>query len=382
MDRADVVVIGAGAMGTAAARALAERGVDVVALERFRIGHASGSSHGPTRIFRLSYPHVDYTRLAKRALQGWANLEEASGERLLVRTGGLDVGPVARDCRAALDATGLASEWLSAAEAAQRFPAIDFGGLREILYQPDAGVCLAARTVEAQARVARRAGADLREDASVERLERTNSGGVRVWTAGGAIEARVAVVTAGSWAAPLLVDAGLPPLPLTAVLQHVSYFPGPGGTASPHLPTFIDWSGPDISWYALASAGEAPGVKVGQHVGGRPVDPAAGPFEVDPAMATVHSAYVRTRFPGLGPEPVLTETCLYTMTPDEDFILDRVGPVVIGSPCSGHGFKFAPLIGDVLADLALGSPPGPPGSRFALDRPALEKPSGFRISRP
>jgi sarcosine oxidase len=360
-----VVVIGAGVMGSAAARSLAERGMDTLLLEQFGLGHARGSSHGPTRIFRLSYPIADYTRLAQRALRSWRSLEAAAGERLLVTTGGVDVGPQARDCRASLEQAGEPFEWLSADEATERFPAISFADGGDILYQPDAGVCLADRTVAALVRVARQLGAIVRDGTTVERIEPAQ-GGVRVRTPSGEISARVAVVTAGAWAQGLLDTAGIPSPPVTPILQRIAYFAGPDD-----LPTFIDWSGPELSWYALPSAGEAPGMKVGQHAGGVAVDPDEGPFDVDSGLIAMLAEYVRRRFPGADPDPVHTETCLYTMTPDEDFIIDRVGPVVIGSPCSGHGFKFAPLIGELLADLAMGIDPDLPATRFALARSAL-----------
>jgi sarcosine oxidase len=370
VDRADVVVVGAGVMGSATAAALAARGVETTLLEQFPIGHARGSSHGPTRIFRLSYPHSDYTMLARRALRSWRALEEDAGESLLVTTGGLDVGSTASDCRESLEDSGVPFEWLSSSEAGERFPGISFEGIQEILYQPDAGVCLADRTVAAQVRLARERGVDVRDETEVESM-RPHDEGVRLRTSKGEIEAKVVVLTAGSWAAGLLSGAGLPSLPLSPVLQHVSYFAG-----ATDIPTFIDWTGPELSWYALPPAGEAQGVKVGAHVGGVPINPLDGPFEVDPAGAAVHAEYVRRRFPRLEPQPVRTETCLYTMTPDEDFILDRVGPVVIGSPCSGHGFKFGPLIGELLADMAMGIDPELPGRRFAIDRPALRNRGG------
>ena len=360
-----MVVIGAGVMGSATARSLAERGVDTLLLEQFDLGHARGSSHGPTRIFRLSYPIADYTRLAQQALQSWRALEAAAGERLLVTTGGLDVGPQARDCRASLEQAGEPFEWLSADEATERFPAISFADDGDILYQPDAGVCLADRTVAALVRVARQHGAVVRDGTKVERVEPTDDG-VRVRTPSGEISARVAVLTAGAWAPQLLDAAGMPSPTLTPILQRIAYFAAPDD-----LPTFIDWSGPELSWYALPSAGEAPGMKVGQHVGGVAVDPDEGPFEVDQELIAMLAEYVRRRFPGADPKAVHTETCLYTMTPDEDFIIDRVGPVVIGSPCSGHGFKFAPLIGELLAGLATGARTNIPDPRFTLTRSAL-----------
>ena len=131
-------------------------------------------------------------------------------------------------------------------------------------------------------------------------------------------------------------------------------------------------------WYALDAAGEAPGLKVGGHVGGLPVDPNDGPFAADEALARTQSDYVARRFPGFVPEPVRADTCLYTMTPDEDFVLDRVGPVVIGAGFSGHGFKFGPLIGELLAALALGQDPGMSVERFRLDRAALRMDSSLR----
>jgi glycine/D-amino acid oxidase-like deaminating enzyme len=125
-------------------------------------------------------------------------------------------------------------------------------------------------------------------------------------------------------------------------------------------------------WYALAPAGDAPGVKVGAHVGGVAVVPDDGPFAVDEELVRTQSEYVARRFPGVEPVAVRADTCLYTMTPDEDFVLDRVGSVVVGAGFSGHGFKFGPLIGEVLAALAMGQDPGIDLGRFRLDRPALE----------
>ena len=371
-----MVVIGAGVMGSATARVLAERGLDTVLLEQFPLGHARGSSHGPSRIFRLSYPDPDYVRLAERALPLWRQLEAAAGEELLVTTGGLDVGPVAAECGAALEACGTRHEWLSPEEAVARFPAISFEGLGPVLFQPDAGVSLADRTVAAQVRLARAAGCEVLEEEGALRLKESTEG-VEVSTGGGTVSARVAVATVGSWAGGLLGEAGFD-LAVQPILQQVTYF-APRQTAvpgaEPAIPTFIEWGSPDLIWYAVPPAGDAPGLKLGEHVGGVPVDPAMGPFPVDPSRADGHSAYVRRRFPGLAPEPVASETCLYTMTPDEHFVLDRRDNLVIGAGFSGHGFKFGPLIGEVLADLAMGIDPRLPGRKFALDRPEVRPPA-------
>ena len=368
MERVDAVVIGAGVMGSATAWALGERGVDTILLEQFEIGHARGSSHGPTRIFRLSYPQLDYVRLAQHALESWRRLEGAAGEQLLVTTGGLDAGRIAADCADALRSAGVEHEWLSPEAAEERWPFLSLGGSGDVLFQPDAGVSRADQTVAAQVRVARELGVDVRERTRVERL-RLADDHVEVTTETTVVRAHTAVITAGSYAPELLPAAGLD-LRLQPILQHVSYFaPSP-----PDMPTFIDWGSPQIGWYALGDGGVAPGLKVGEHAGGVAVDPRDGPFTVDPARQASHGAFVRRRFRGVDPEPVLSETCLYTMTPDEDFVLDRVGPLVIGGGFSGHGFKFAPLIGDILADLATGQQPRVPLERFATARPILTQP--------
>ena len=369
-SRADVVVIGAGVMGSAAARTLGERGVETILLEQFDLGHERGSSHGPTRIFRIAYPDPTYVRMAQRARHAWQELEATANEELVVPTGGLDTGPIADVVAQALKACAVPHEQLSAAEAAERFPQISFDGLDHIVFQPDAGVSRADRTVAAQVRLARKAGVEVLDRTPVESIVPKDDA-VEVRTLDSSITAHVAVVTAGPWAEPLLERMGHG-VPLQPILQTISYFApsSPGGDA---IPTFIEWGAPapELVWYALGPAGEARGVKVGAHVGGQPVDPDDGPFEPDPELTRVQADYVRRRFPALRPEPVRAETCLYTMTADEDFVLDRVGPVVLGAGFSGHGFKFGPLIGEILANLALGLDPGPDMDRFRMDRPAL-----------
>jgi sarcosine oxidase len=152
-------------------------------------------------------------------------------------------------------------------------------------------------------------------------------------------------------------------------LQQVSYF-APTDPAT-MWPVLIEWGLED--WYMVPPVGGAVGVKVGLHVAGRLVDPSDGPFPVDPELEHVYAAHVRRHLPGADPAPVRTETCLYTMTSDEDFVIDRVGPLVLFGGCSGHGFKFGPVIGEILADLATGRDPGIPKQRFSALRPALER---------
>ena len=367
--------MGGGLLGSAAARSLGARGVAAVLLEQFEPGHARGSSHGATRIFRLSYPDPGYVRMAVRAGEAWARLEREAGERLLLRTGGLDAGPGAAGCAAALAECGVDHEWLAEPQIGARFPQIAAHPGERMLYQPDSGVCLAEATVAALQRLAQRDGVQVRPRTQVLRID-TDCGRAVLHTAGGDICARVAVVAAGPWLAGLLAGAVARVPRLSATLQQVRYF-APAGPGDASWPTLIEWPSAAPSWYVVPRAGGAPGVKVAAHVPGREVDPRDGPFgRIDPALEEAAASYVRSRLPGLRPAGFAPETCLYTMTADEDFVLDREGPVVVAGGCSGHAFKFGPLLGEVLAGLALGEDTGLEdtglaGGRFSLSRPAL-----------
>lgn len=338
----DVVVVGAGVMGSAAAAALARAGRDVVLLERFRVGHTLGSSHGRSRIFRLSYRDPRYIRMAQEALPRWRRLEEESGVSLLTTTGGLDTGPVDDHARA-MQTCGVAFERLDGAEVARRFPVMAAPPRANFLFQADAGIVAADRAVRAFLRSLRSHGGELLED---HRVVEIGGAGDRVEarTDSATFRARVAVVTAGAWARGLLAPAGID-LPVRPTRETVAYFHVDEGL---DLPTLVEWSEPAA--YALRSPGQ--GIKVGEHRTGPDADPDdVGP--PDEASVARLRRWVGERFPAAEPEPHLSETCLYTNTADETFILERRGPIAVGSPCSGHGFKFAPLIGERLAALAL-----------------------------
>ena len=367
-----MAVVGAGLLGSATARALAARGVPVLLFEQFGLGHDRGSSHGATRIFRFSYPDPGYVRMAVLAREAWARLTADAGEELLVRTGGLDAGPGAEACAAALAECGVEHAWLTAGQVQDAYPGIAVRPGERMLFQPDSGVCLAGRTVTALQRLARRDGACVRATAPVLGIEPRDDE-VVLSTAAGEVTARTAVIAAGPWAGGLL--AGLLPQDprLTVTVQQVRYFaPRPGAGS---WPTLIEWPPEGLCWYAVPAAGGAPGVKVAAHIPGRPVDPRDGPFtEIDPALEAKAAGYVRDRLPGLDPAGIGAETCFYTLTSDEDFLLGRAGPLVVGGGCSGHAFKFGPLLGEFLADLALGKDIPVPRERFSLRRPALAVP--------
>jgi sarcosine oxidase len=365
----DIAVVGSGVIGSATARTLAARGIQVMLLEQFDLGHARGSSHGTTRIFRFSYPDPGYVRMAVAAREAWRQLEDDAGVELLVTTGGLDAGQEAPSCAAALGECGVPYTWLEAGELAARFGWIAAQPGERMLFQADAGVLLADRAVAALQRLAGREGADVRARTPVLSIE-PRADRVLLRTPAAEISARAAVVAAGSWCAGLLAGAVSRVPRLTVTLQQVQYFSprAEGGD----WPTLIDCSADGAVWYVVPAAGGAPGVKVASHVPGRSVDPRSGPFaETDRVLEAGAARYVRERLPGLIPDGFGAETCLYTMTPDEDFVLDREGPVVVGGGGSGHAFKFGPLLGETLADLALGLQTRIPRERFALARPGL-----------
>jgi sarcosine oxidase len=310
---ADAVVVGAGAVGTSTALALAERGAETVLLERFEVGHELGSSHGATRIFRFAYPEPLYVRLAQRSLGAWRRLEELAGEELLLSGGGLYTGSWAEDCATGLAEAGAPHEWLGAEAAAERFPAIHFEPGERILWQQDGGTCLAARTVAAQLRLARERGVEVRERSPAVRIA-ARDGGVEVETEAGAIAARAAVVVAGAWAAELLDPLGIR-LALTPSLAQVGYYPPLDHTPVPSsLPHFVESGdgagmlGPGGYWVPPAPGQDA--VKVGLGAPGHAVDPRDGPFPVDPGWAARDAGFVARRRDGLAAGPAGGQTRL------------------------------------------------------------------------
>jgi len=326
---AEIVVVGAGVMGLATARALAQAGREVIVCEQFSVGHERGSSHGASRIVRLSYPDERWVRLAQRAYPLWRELEAECGRRLLALPGTLDLGDWQAN-RRSLASCGVPFEVLDAAEIRRRFPIRAEGSG---LYQRDGGIVRADLGLEALRDGAIAAGAQLREGIRVASIE---ADGETVLA--GEVRARAAVVTAGAWAPELAgVDA-------TPTRETTSYFSGDA-----LLPSVIDTTAGAELGYALVAPGV--GLKAGLHQSGPAVDPDEAGVS-DEGVATRTAEWVARCFPDAG-ALVRSETCLYTMRPDDEFLLERRGRVVVGSACSGHGFKFAPAIGAQLAALAL-----------------------------
>ena len=315
-------------MGCATARVLARLGHDVTMYEQFEVGHTRGSSHGRTRIYRYSYPEERYVGLMKEALGLWRELETESGATILQQTGGLDMGKNLDAHVAAFDAHAIPYEVLDTHDVSKRWPSLSLPD-GDVLFQADGGVVHAAKAWNAFAAGATAAGV------TVERRR------VAELPAEGLPGFDVTVVTAGGWAKALLATAGIE-LDVKPTRETVVYF-----KTDDLPPTLVDWGDPAV--YALHDP--VHGLKAGEHIAGPETDP-DGTGAPDAGSVDRLKDWVAARYRSVDPQPVGAETCIYTNTDDEHFELARHGAIVLGSACSGHGFKFSPLIGRRLADLA------------------------------
>ena len=348
------LVVGGGAMGLAATWQLARRGHRVLTLERFERGHELGASHGATRNFNNAYVDGHYLDLLGLARTEWDELARTTGEPLLRLHGLVTHGDpaVVAGVHAALTARGERAEVLSATEAGRRWRGMRFAG--DALFSPDAGVVRAAAALEALERGARARGADIRFGQMVTALEERPDGVVVTVDADGTrtdIVTDVVVVTAGAWTSGILPPSF--PLPRLTVTEESPAHFRPSGAAA-DWPSFNHFVDPDRhigNVYGMPTPGE--GVKVGLHLVGPVVDPDARTFQPVPALAERLREYVSEWMPGLDADSAVPVSCTYTSTDSEDFVLDRRGRVVVGAGFSGHGFKFTPAVGAVLADLAI-----------------------------
>ncbi|MGI9111402.1 MAG: FAD-dependent oxidoreductase [Gaiellaceae bacterium] len=340
----EVVVVGAGVMGLATARSLARSGRDVALVEQFELGHTRGSSHGGSRIFRLSYPDAQWARLAQEASSLWRELEAEAGETLIERYGSLDLGDW-RPNREALAASGIEFEVLGDRELARRFP-LEVAPGETGLFQADGGIVRADVALRALHDSAVAAGAQVLARTRITSVE-PDGDGVTLAGAYLALRTEVVVVTAGAWARGLLEPLGAAP-DIEPTRETVSYFELATNEPVPSLIDFAEGAGAGQLGYALMAPGV--GLKAGIHHTGALADPDE-PGVVDAEIAGWTAEWVSKRFRGSAPKDEL-ETCLYTNTADESFVLERHGRIVVGSACSGHGFKFAPVVGERLAVLA------------------------------
>lgn len=362
-DRVDVVIIGAGLAGSATAWALARRGRSTVVLEAFQPEHRRGSSHGSARIFRRAYPDPLYVRLTGDVRRLWRRLADEAGEELILPTGGIDFGPAREQEKLyeILREAGVPAELMPAAAAAERWPDVAFGA-DQVMFHPDAGVIDAERAMAAMRTLAEAGGVQVHYNSPVLSVA-ASADGAQVRTADRSWQASAVVAAAGPWVEPVI--GGQVRLPPLVVTQQSAFNFAPRAAAGPR-PVFI-YRNDVTAVYGLPAGrdGEVPGaVKIGEH-GHSPVTTGDGRDAiVSPASREAVRAFVRDTLQDLDPDPVGELTCLYTSTVTEDFILDRQGPFVICSACSGHGAKFAPLTGEIAADLACGG--STPERRFTL----------------
>nr|WP_201471529.1 FAD-dependent oxidoreductase [Microbacterium hydrocarbonoxydans] len=345
VDAVEVAVVGGGVMGLATAWELTRRGLTPVVFERHGRGHHEGASHGATRNFNNAYTEEHYLDLLVRARQGWDALARDDHEPLLrlhglVTHGDADLLAVERR----LAERGIDAALLSPDEAAARWSGMRFAG--PVLFSRDAGVVRAAAALDELERRIVRAGGEVRWHTPVARIEQTAEG-VDLTIDGRRVRAGVAVVTVGAWSEKMLSGIRLPRLEVTE--ETPAHFLPVSGQTWPSFNHYVDTDRFPATVYGMPTPGE--GVKVGFHGVGDVVDPDARPHRTTHAEGLAE--YVREWMPGLDPASAVPISCTYTSTDDDAFVLDRSGRLVIGAGFSGHGFKFAPGVGAVLADLVL-----------------------------
>jgi sarcosine oxidase len=372
----EVIVLGLGGLGSGAAYWLARRaGAGVLGLEQFEPGHVRGGSQDHSRIIRLSYHTPAYVHLARQAYQAWAALEQDAAELLLVKTGGLDLRPAGSPINLAhyshsMQAAGVSFEPLNAVEVMRRWPQFELTDDIVGLYQPDAGIAPAAKCNAAHQRLARAYGATLLHNTPVTAVRPLN-GEIAVEAGGITYRCRRLIIAAGAWSNQILAHFGLT-LPLTVTQEQVTYF------ATPHLAQFAPARFPVWIWhhdpcfYGFPVYGEA-GIKVAQDVGGREVTASSRTFDPDPANLSRVTAFLQTYLPAaLGPI-IYSKTCLYTLPPDREFIIDALPrhPNCFVAVGAGHAFKFASVIGKILSEQAIDGSSAGYLEPFKIDRPVL-----------
>ena len=380
-DGMNIATVGLGAIGSATAYWLASRGVGVTGFEQFELGHVRGASHDHSRIIRRSYHTRGYVELTAGAYDAWEAVERESGHTIVTRTGGIDLFPpdAAIDPQAytsSLAAAGVPFEWIDGAEVARRWPAFAGGPAvadAMAIFQSDTGIVPAARATETLQRLASGRGAHLRPHTPV-RAVRPVGDEVDVVTDDGVERFTAVVLACDAWVNRLLAPLGHS-IPLVVLREQVSYFPAADlGPFQPgRLPVWI-WMD-DPSFYGFPVYGDTTAVKAAEDCGGAEVDPDNRGFDPDPAAEARVARFMRQLVGGaLSGEPRST-TCLYTLTADRDFVLDRLPdhPQVLVALGAAHGFKFASWFGRTLADLVVDGTAEDELSAFALTRPSLHR---------
>jgi sarcosine oxidase len=384
----EFAVIGIGGIGSGAVYWLArEAGGEVLGLEQFAIGHDHGASQDHSRIIRLSYHAPEYTALTPETYRAWAEVEAESGVRIVTTCGGVDIAPdgageVLDQYAEAMTARGIPFDDWTAAEAMERFPQFRLDPGSRVLYQADSGLCDPRKAIPTQVALARARGATVLDNTPVRRLVPTNDG-AELHTDAGVFRARHVVVAADAWTNEVLRETGTR-VPLTITQEQVTYF------STPHLREFAPdrfpiwiWHGPE-SFYGFPVYGEV-ATKAGLDVGGDVVTTATRTYEPNPRPYQKLVSFLERYIPGsLGPE-LYTKSCLYTMPPDRNFVIDRLPdhPQIIVAQGAAHVFKFSSLVGKITAQLATTGTTSYPIGAFMLNRPALTDPAypaEFRVN--
>ena len=370
----DVAVIGLGAMGSAALYQLARRGKRVIGIERATPGHEGGSSHGESRIIRMAYfEHPSYVPLVRRAYEGWRDLERASGRQILTTTGILEAGtPGAAIVEGSLASSllhGIPHQRLSARQISSRFPAFTLPDAWDGVFQPDAGILRPELAIELMVAMAADLGAVVLANTCVRSLEPKGQGVRLITEDGQVIEAAAAIVAAGPWIAELAPQ--LKPH-LTLTRQVMAWFDPvlPELTRPGRFPVFLLQTETDAIYGMPDFAGT--GVKAASHLPGRELPSADhGQQDSEPADVLPVREALERYIPAAAGPVIRTRSCIYTHSPDEDFIVDQLPGhpnIVVVSACSGHGFKFASVLGEALADLATTGSTNLDIARFSLSR--------------
>src|SRR5215510_4289137 len=373
MSSFDVVVCGLGVMGSAALRELSRRGLRALGIDRFAPGHDRGSSHGATRIIRLGYfEHPSYVPLLRRAYELWRELEDLSGKRLLQITGiaeiGTPEGSLINGVLASVRAHSLRHELLSAEELMRRYPAFELPSHYQAVIQPDGGFLAAEPSIRAMLALAKNAGAEIRTGETIRTIE-PHSTGVRITTDQAHIDAGAAVIAVGPWISSMMPNLRAP---LRVTRQVMAWFApaSPDSFQLGRFPVFLLESRHGIHYgFPLDGDGR---VKIAKHHHrDETVDPETCDRTISNADESLIRAALTDHLPGANGRLARAASCLYTVAPDGDFVIDHLPGhphVLIASPCSGHGFKFAPVIGEVLADLVTKRAQRHEIGRFSLKR--------------
>lgn len=387
MKNVDVIVIGLGSMGGAAANALAQRGHSVLGIERFWPSHDRGSGHGGTRIIRQSYfEGLEYVPLLRRAYSGWRQLEEQSERSLMTLTGGIYIGdPGEATFTGALASAqhwGLPHDVLSSDEITERFPAMRPAPHAMGLFEQNAGFVDPEATTAANIQVATMHGAQLHFGETVLSWTATPGGGVEVVTTRGRYGADRLVVAPGAWSEQLLGEVGAPVTPE----RQVVYWFGPDVTdgrpaASDYAvgtqPVFIEQTDGNRTVYGFPVVpGQIAGIKIGFFQDHTPTDPDAVQRDVLPFEIAQMQSRALELFPHLTGQLLAASTCLYPSSPDDHFMMGlhpEHSQVTVATGFGGHGFKFVPVVGEIVADLSTRGRTDLPIGLFSLDREALTR---------